>query len=228
MMQFWHHLLSCETPTLLMPLEGVARRLDHAGGLLWRLQRVDGRRVDAFVGGLLCSRLHCVTAPTVSNVSAPLLRVRVSECALVRVWVWVCACLPTRVGACVCVSRYRAIDILEGIDFAARMEKGLVTFKVMYRIDSLPCRCTCAQYAPGPQGTAPTFHHAALDGCTIFRCPRSLMHAPQRPLSSDVLMAHAQVDHIIDKLAPTTMICALAGLISLGLVLLGSVSWFAP
>ena len=161
--------------------------------------------------------------------SAPLLRVRVSECALVRVWVRVCACLPTRVGACVCVSRYRAIDILEGIDFAARMEKGLVTFKVMYRIDLLPCRCAPAHNMPPVRnirgGTASTFHHAALDGCTIFRCPRSLMHAPQRPLSSDVLMAHAQVDHIIDKLAPST---TLAGLISLGLVLLVSVSWFAP
>ena len=64
----WHHLLPYETPTLLMPLEGVARRLDQATGLLWRLQRVDGRRVDAFVADLLCSRLHCVAAPTVSNV----------------------------------------------------------------------------------------------------------------------------------------------------------------
>ncbi len=64
----WHHLLPYETPTLLMPLEGFARRSDQATGLLWRLQRVDGRRVDAFVADLLCSRLHCVAAPTVSNV----------------------------------------------------------------------------------------------------------------------------------------------------------------
>ena len=196
-----------------------------------RLQRVDGRRVDAFVADLLFSRLQCGAVPTISNVSAPLVRVRVSECALVRVCVWVCACLPMRVGACACVSRYRAIDIFEGIVFA-RMEKSLVTFKVMYKIDLLPCRCAPAHNMPPVRnirgGTASTFHHAALDGCTIFRCPRSLMHAPQRPLSSDVLMAHAQVDHIIDKLAPSTMICALAGLISLGLVLLVSVSWFAP
>jgi hypothetical protein len=53
-----------------MLLEGVARRLDQAGAWLWRLQRVDGRRVDAFVADLHCSRVHRCAAPTVSNVSA--------------------------------------------------------------------------------------------------------------------------------------------------------------
>ncbi len=73
-----HHPLPFnETPTLLMPLEGVARRLDQAGALLCvcvafalRLQQVDGRRVDAFVADLHCSRVQRGAAPTVSNVSA--------------------------------------------------------------------------------------------------------------------------------------------------------------
>ena len=60
---------------LLMLLEGVARRLDQAGALLCfafrlRLQWVDGRRVDAFVADLHCSRVQRGAAPTVSNVSA--------------------------------------------------------------------------------------------------------------------------------------------------------------
>ena len=158
-----------------------------------RLQRVDGRRVDAFVADLLFSRLQCGAVPTISNVSAPLVRVRVSECALVRVCVWVCACLPMRVGACACVSRYRAIDIFEGIDFVL-MEKSLVSFKVMYKID-LPLRCAPAHDTPPFRnkrgGPASTSHHAALNGSTIFPCPRGLMHAPQRHLSSDVLRARA-------------------------------------
>ena len=76
----WHHPLPFnETPTLLMPLEGVARRLDQAGALLCvafalrlrsSLQLVDGRRVDAFVADLHCSRVQRGAAPTVSNVSA--------------------------------------------------------------------------------------------------------------------------------------------------------------
>ncbi len=196
-----------------------------------RLQRVDGRRVDAFVADLLFSRLQCGAVPTISNVSAPLVRVPMSESALVRVCVWVCACLPMRVGACVCVSRYMAIDIFEGLDFAL-MEKSLLMFKVMYKIDLLPCLCAPAHNMPPFRnirgGPASTSHHGALNGCTIFQCPRSLMHAPECPLSSDVLMVHAQVDHIIGKLAPSTMICTLAGLILLGLVLLVSVSWVAP
>ena len=39
-------------------------------GLLLRLQLVDGRRVDAFVADLHCSRVQRGAAPTVSNVSA--------------------------------------------------------------------------------------------------------------------------------------------------------------
>ncbi len=62
----------------------------------------------------------------------------------------------------------------------------------------------------------------------IFPCPRGLKHAPQCPPSSDVLMVHAQVDHIIDKLAPSIIICSVAGLILLTLVLLVSASCFAP
>ena len=60
-----------------------------------RLQRVDGRRFDALVADILCSRLHGVAAPTVSYVSAPLVRrasVHLCECACV------CALLPVRVG----------------------------------------------------------------------------------------------------------------------------------
>ena len=201
------------------------------------LQLVDGRRLDdAFVADLLCPRLHGGTAPIVAYVSAPLVRVRVSECAFVRVCVCgcvcvcVCACLLVRVGVCVCVSRYRTIDIFQGIDFVL-MEKSLVSFKVMYTID-LPLRCAPAHDTPPFRnkrgGPASTSHHAALNGSTIFPCPRGLMHAPQCPLSSDVLMVHAQVDHIMDQLAPSIMICTVAGLILLGHVLLVSVSWFAP
>ena len=73
-----------------------------------RLQRVDGRRFDALVADILCSRLHGVAAPTVSYVSAPLVRrasVHLCECVCVR------ALLPVRVGVlvgvpdfvCVCV-----------------------------------------------------------------------------------------------------------------------------
>ena len=56
-----------------------------------RLQRVDGRRIDALVADILCSRLHGVAAPTVSHVSAPLVRVRVSECVFVGACVGACA-----------------------------------------------------------------------------------------------------------------------------------------
>ena len=60
-----------------MLLEGAARRLDQRELLLLlcsafglRLQRVDGRRLDAFVADLHCSCIHCGAAPIVSYVSA--------------------------------------------------------------------------------------------------------------------------------------------------------------
>ena len=56
-----------------------------------RLQRVDGRRFDAFVADLLCSRLHGGAAPIISYVSAPLVRVRVRVRAS-----FVCACARRR------------------------------------------------------------------------------------------------------------------------------------
>ena len=84
-----------DTPTLLMLLDRVARRPNQAGALLakssrsfaLRLQRVDGRRIDALIADMLCSRLHSVAAPTVSYVSAPLVRrasVHSCECVCVR------------------------------------------------------------------------------------------------------------------------------------------------
>jgi hypothetical protein len=62
----------------------------------------------------------------------------------------------------------------------------------------------------------------------IDPCPCGFMRAPECQLSSDVLMVHAQVDHIVDKLAPLIKICTVAGLILLGLLLFVIVSWFAP
>ena len=78
-----------------MLLDRVARRPNQAGALLakssrsfaLRLQRVDGRRIDALIADMLCSRLHSVAAPTVSYVSAPLVRrasVHSCECVCVR------------------------------------------------------------------------------------------------------------------------------------------------
>ena len=62
-----------------------------------RLQRVDGRRFDAFVADLHCSRVHRGAAPIVSYVSALPVRVLVCECAL-------CASLAVaRVGVLVLV-----------------------------------------------------------------------------------------------------------------------------
>ena len=72
-----------------------------------RLQRVDGRRFDAFVADLHCSRVQRGAAPIVSYVSALTVRLQVCECALcaslavarvgvlvrVRVLVRVCACV---------------------------------------------------------------------------------------------------------------------------------------
>ena len=91
-----------------------------------RLQRVDGRRIDALVADMLCSRLHSVAAPTVSYVSAPLVRrasVHLCEC------VCVCAILPACVdvlvgvpdfvcvGACVFACRAKSTD--------GRAERGI-------------------------------------------------------------------------------------------------------
>jgi hypothetical protein len=106
--------------------------------------------------------------------------------------VHLCECVRVRVrvlaSGCWCVHRYRVIDIFKGID-CALMEKSLVMLKVMYKTD-LPRRCAPAHNMPPFRniygGPASTSHHVALNGCTIFRCPRSLMHAPQCPLSSDV------------------------------------------
>ena len=50
-----------------------------------RLQRVDGRRLDAFVADLHCSRVHRGAGPSVSYVSALPVRVQVCMCAFVRV-----------------------------------------------------------------------------------------------------------------------------------------------
>jgi hypothetical protein len=68
------------------------------------LQRVDGRRLDAFVADLHCSRVRRGAAPTVSYVSAPF----PSECNCASVHVCFvasclcgCACGRARVRACV-------------------------------------------------------------------------------------------------------------------------------
>jgi hypothetical protein len=73
-----------------------AAKSSRSFALRLRLQRVDGRRFDALVADILCSRHHGVAAPTVSYVSAPLVRlasVHLRECAsvcvrvrLARVW----------------------------------------------------------------------------------------------------------------------------------------------
>ena len=90
-----------------------------SGALLLRLQRVDGRRFDAFVADMLCSRLHGVAAPTVSYVSAPLVRrasvhllQSVCVCALLPVRVGVLVGVPdfVRVGACVFACRAKSTD----------------------------------------------------------------------------------------------------------------------
>jgi hypothetical protein len=71
-----------------------------------RLQRVDGRRFDAFVADLHCSRVHRGAAPIVSYVSALPVRVLVCECALVlrcQLVVGVCLCLCACSCMCVCM-----------------------------------------------------------------------------------------------------------------------------
>ncbi len=154
------------------------------------------------------------------------------ECAFARVCVHLCECacvcasLPVHVGVCVCVSRYRIIDIVEGIDFTL-MQKRLLMLKVMSKMElplNLRTICPrCATYAadlPRPpimqRSTAQQASRAHAASCMYLN-----------PLSSDVLRVHAQVNHIIDHLAPI-MICTVAALILLGLVLFVPVSWFAP
>ena len=87
-----------------------------------RLQRVDGRRFDALVADILCSRHHGVAAPTVSYVSAPLVRrasVHLRECVCacghrcqcVRMWVCPISCVwGTTVGACFFACRAKSTD----------------------------------------------------------------------------------------------------------------------
>ena len=98
-----------------------AAKSSRSFALRLRLQRVDGRRFDALVADILCSHLHGVTAPTVSYVSAPLVRrasVHLCECvrACVRccrcVWVclWVCPISCVYVGACVFACRAKSTD----------------------------------------------------------------------------------------------------------------------
>jgi hypothetical protein len=76
-----------ETPHSLDATRTSRKAAESSRSFALRLQRVDGRRFDALVADILCSRLHGVAAPTVSYVSAPLVRSCVSECAFVRVCV---------------------------------------------------------------------------------------------------------------------------------------------
>ena len=93
---------------LLMLLEGVARRPDQGElrffdfAFALRLQRVDGRRLDAFVADLHCSRVRCGVAPIVSYVSAlprPSASVRVCIVCFVSSCSCGCACGRARVRA---------------------------------------------------------------------------------------------------------------------------------
>ena len=83
--------------------------LPFAFAFALRLQRVDGRRLDAFVADLHCSRVHRGAGPTVSYVSALPVRVQLCEkCASVHVCFVAsclcgCACGRARVRACVCM-----------------------------------------------------------------------------------------------------------------------------
>ena len=95
----WHHLLPPnETPHSLDATRTSRKAAESSRSFALRLQRVDGRRFAALVADILCSRLHGVAAPTVSYVSAPLVRrasvhlpfVRICEfnvrLRLARVW----------------------------------------------------------------------------------------------------------------------------------------------
>ena len=75
-----------------------------------RLQRVDGRRLAAFVTDLHSSRVHRDAAPIVSYVSALPVRVRVCMCALLPVArVDVLVGVPVFVRVCACVLGSRAM-----------------------------------------------------------------------------------------------------------------------
>jgi hypothetical protein len=67
----WHHLVPFnETPTLLQGGGWISGSFAFAFAFGLRSQRVDGRRFDAFVADLPCSRVHRGAAPIVSYVSA--------------------------------------------------------------------------------------------------------------------------------------------------------------
>ena len=103
----------CQPGThLLMLLEGVARRLDQGelcSALLCFCVCSGSRMVVALMlssADLHCSRVRRGAAPSVSYVSALLVRVRVCECAcarrcqlFVRVCLWVSPCSCVRVHA---------------------------------------------------------------------------------------------------------------------------------
>jgi hypothetical protein len=107
-----------------MLLERVARAARSRGASLLllllavRLQRVDGRRLDAFVADLHCSRVHRGAAPIVSYVSALLVRVQVCESAL-------CASLAVaRVGVLVGVRVLVRVCVHASWGLAQRVRGG--------------------------------------------------------------------------------------------------------
>jgi hypothetical protein len=83
-----------ETPHSLDATRTSRKAAESSRSFALRLQRVDGRRFDALVADILCSRLHGVAAPTVSYVSAPLVR---------RASVHLCECVCACARCCRCV-----------------------------------------------------------------------------------------------------------------------------
>ena len=90
-----------ETPHSLDATRTSRKAAESSRSFALRLQRVDGRRFDALVADILCSRLHGVAAPTVSYVSAPLVRrASVHLCEFASL---MCVCaLPECGGVFVC------------------------------------------------------------------------------------------------------------------------------